>query len=174
MKRIRISMLGLMGIVLVAGLLFAILRAESGMVQNSDQGWANAAGYFSFIVLVMATYRARYRNGTEGDWWFGFALGGWSYYLLSADMLFSGDVTHQWMGLVEPTHKPMSLIASLPHRIVDLFPNADIWVYRAYQARIAQAFLVLFAAIVGGFVSLALSWRRRSRQAVGVQTSRVG
>src|SRR5262249_54930742 len=165
MHRFRISILGVMGIVLVAGLGLALVRVERGMVRSTVQGWANIARYVSVTLLVIATYRARYRQGREADWWFGFALGGWSYYL------FSGDMIWQWAW---PTHMPDSFIQSLPHWIVSLIPRnwmdktilansfLPVAEVRSYVTRIVQAFLVLFGSLVGGLVSLLLSWRRRN------------
>jgi hypothetical protein len=116
MKRVRISILGMMGIILVAGLVFALVRVERWMVRSSLEGSVNVARYVSVTTLVIATYRARYRKGKEADWWFGFALGGWSYYL------FSGDMIWQWSW---PTQMPNSLVQSLPHWIVSLIPRSS-------------------------------------------------
>jgi hypothetical protein len=166
MKRFRISILGAMGLVLVAGLVLALVRIERRMVRTGLEGWANVARYTVVTSLVMATYRARYHKGREADWWFGFALGGWSYYL------FSGDMMWQWAW---PTHMPSSLVQSLPHWIVSLIPrywmDQIVLTYsflgvpenQSYVTRIVQALLVLSAAFVGGLVCLVLSWRRGAR-----------
>jgi hypothetical protein len=141
----------------------ALVRAEQSVVRPGLEGWVNVARYASVTMLVVATYRARFGKGREADWWFGVALGGWSYYLLTGDMIW------QWAW---PTHMPNSLVQSLPHRIVSLIPRS--WMDRiiltysflavpetqTYVTRIVQALLVLFAAIVGGLVCLLLSWRR--------------
>ncbi len=164
MNRRRISILGLMGIVLVTGLLFAFVRAERGIVRSGLEGWANAARYLSASVLVIATYCARYRKGSEADWWFGFALGGWSYYL------FSGDMIWHWDG---PNLMPSSLVRSLPQWIMNLvagkwmnkimsYSSVSIPETWSHLLRIVQALLVLFAALVGGSVCSVLSWRRRN------------
>jgi hypothetical protein len=163
MKRFRISILGVMGIILVAGLILALVRVEQRMVRSGLEGWVNVARYVCVTLLVIATYRARYRKGREADWWFGFALGGWSYYL------FSGDMIWQWSWA---THMPDSLVQSLLHWIVSLIPrpwmDRIVLTYsflavpetRSYVTRIVQALLVMFAALVGGLVCLLLSWRR--------------
>jgi hypothetical protein len=152
-----------MGIILVAGLVLALVWAEQSMVRSGLEGWVNVARYASVTMLVIATYRARYQQGREADWWFGFAPGGWSYYV------FSGDMIWQWAW---STHMPNSLVQSLPHWIVSLIPR--YWMdhiilsysflavseTRSYVTRIVQALLVMFAALVGGLVCLLLAWRR--------------
>jgi hypothetical protein len=163
MKRFRISILGAMGLVLIAGLVLALMQMEQRLVSSGLEGCVNFARYVVVTSLVMATYRARYRKGRKADWWFGFALGGWSYYL------FSGDMMWQWSW---PTHMPNSLVQTLPHWIVSLIPRhlmdqivLSNWFRganesKSYVTRIVQALLVLFAAVVGGLVCLVLSWRR--------------
>src|SRR5689334_18249141 len=101
MNRSRVSILGVMGIILVAGLGLALVRAERSLMPSALDVCTNIARYASVTILAIATYRARYRRGRAADWWFGFALGGWSYYLLYAD--FPLSVT--------------SLVRILPHRI---------------------------------------------------------
>ncbi len=163
MKRVRFSILGAMGIILVIGLVLALVRVEQRMVRSGLEGWVNVARYVSVSMLVIATYRARYRKGREGDWWFGFALGGWSYYL------FSGDMIDQWSWAAR---LPDSIVQSLPHWIVSLIPRywmdciissysfLPVHETRSYVTRIVQALLVLFAAFVGGLICLVLSSRR--------------
>jgi hypothetical protein len=163
MRQFRLSILGVMGIILVAGLVLALVRAEQSMVRSGLEGWVNVARYACATMLVVATYRARYRRGREADWWFGVALGGWSYYLFSVDMIW------QWAW---STHMSNSIVQSLPHWIVSLIPrywmDRIILSYsflgvpetRSCVTRIVQALLVMFAAFVGGLVCLLLSWRR--------------
>ncbi len=165
MKRFRISIGGAMGCVLVAGLVFTLVRVESRITYSAPEGWANAARYLAVTLLVIATYRARYGTGREADWWFGFALGGWSYYVLS------GDMHSQWSF---PTHQPRSLIEGLPRWIVGLIPREwwdriviryhllPVFELQSYLARTVQALLVLVAASIGGLVGLVLSRRRCS------------
>jgi hypothetical protein len=170
MRRFRISILGVMGMILVVGVVLALVRVEQRMVRSGLEGWVNVARYVSMAMLVIATYRARYGKGKEADWWFGFALGGWSYYL------FSGDMIWQWSW---PTHMPNSLVQTLPHWIVSLIPRSwmdrIILTYsflgvpetRSYVTRIVQALLVVFAALIGGLVCLMVSWRRTRLTANG-------
>ncbi len=164
MNRPRISILGLMGIILVAGLLFALVRIEKGIVLSGLEIWVNLARYLSITMLVIGTYRAKYRNGREADWWFGFALAGWAYCLFSGDMVWQS----RW-----PVHLPDSLVRRLPYWIVDQIPTSWIdriilsysfrpaFEIRSYVTRLVQTPLLLFVASMGGFVCLMLSWRRQ-------------
>jgi hypothetical protein len=163
MAKARISILGAMGYVLIASLILILVRVELGMVHSAPEGWANLAQYLAATMLVIATYRARYRKGIEADWWFGFALGGWAYYLVS------GNMTWEWPS---PTHRPRSLVASLQYRLVNLvfghwihniiMANSfvEISAFYIYLTRAAQAVSVLFAGVAGGLVNSVLSWRR--------------
>jgi hypothetical protein len=165
MKRFRISILGAMGLVMLAGLVLAMVRLEQRLVISSLEGWVNVARYAVVTSLVIATYRARYRKGREADWWFGFALGGWSYYL------FTGDLMWQWSW---PTETPNSLVQILPHWIANLIPRdwmdqmvlthpfLAVLETQFYVTRIVQALLVMSAALVGALICLVLSWRRRA------------
>jgi hypothetical protein len=165
MKRYRVSIAGVMVLILVAGLVLVLVRIEQRLVSSSLEGWVNALAYATVASLVAATYRARYCRGRQGDWWFGFALGGWSYLLLSGEMMW------QWSW---PTHEPESLVRSLPHWIVANIPlswmdyvvlaysfmGADV--VRSCLTRIVASLLVLFAAFAGGVICLVLCWRSRS------------
>jgi hypothetical protein len=72
-----VSIAGLMVVVLLAAILFAALRAPTDL-------WAALVFYLTIAVLVVAALGARYRHGTEGAWWFGFALFGWGNLLLGS------------------------------------------------------------------------------------------
>lgn len=164
MNKPRVSILGVMGIIMVAAVVLALVRAEFVMVGSGLEGWANVAHNVAVSALVIATYLARYRKGKEADWWFGFALGGWSYYLFSADMVW------QW---ARPNHVPNSFVQRLPYTIVNLIPrnwmDKIIMSYsflgvpetRSYVTCIVQALVVFMAAFAGGCVCSLLSWRRR-------------
>jgi hypothetical protein len=157
MRRYRISVISAMGYVLVAALALAVVRFELATVYSPQEAWANIARYLAASLLVVATYLARYRKSRQGDWWFGFALGGWAYWLLTADM--------SWHG---PAHfsTSESPIAKLPRWIASQVPiegssRVPDYVVRSYLALKAQAILSLFAALVGGMICLVLSYRRR-------------
>lgn len=166
MNRPRISILGVMGIILVAGLVLALVRAERGIVSSSLEGWANLTSYLTVASLVIATYSARYRKGAAADWWFGFALGGWSYYL------FAGDMIWHWAFDLH-TRGPSSLVSRMPSYIVgdinyyySLPPNSEV---DSYLRHIAQATLVLLAAAAGGSVCLMLSRQKRGGVGDGIR-----
>jgi len=168
MARFRLSIRDAMGLVMGAGLVLALVRVEKAMVPFAGEGWVHFGHYLSVTILVIATYRARYENGKAGDWWFGFALGGWAYHLLAGDMIW------QWP---EPTHTPDSLIAYLPDWIASLIPVQPSSHHPRHQirtelTRIVQDCLVMCAAFVGGILSVVLSWRRSANVNRGHLTKR--
>src|SRR4051812_30689148 len=69
--RTRSSLLTLMIVVLVSAVLSAALRSGS-------EQWFRTIYTITAVSLVLATLAARFR----GEFWFGFALFGWSHYLL--------------------------------------------------------------------------------------------
>ncbi len=160
MTRFRLSILEAMGLVMGAGLVLALVRIERAMVPFAAEGWVHFGHYLSVTILVIATCRAKYGRGMQADWWFGFALGGWTYHL------FAGDMIWQWP---EPTHLPDSLIAYLPDRIASLIPVQPSRHHPRHQirtelTRVVQDCLVMCAAFVGGILSLVLSWRRSAKR----------
>jgi hypothetical protein len=77
--RLRLSIAGLMVLVLFLGIWLAAMRSGSGL-------WLQVSWTLTASVLVTATIAARYR----GAFWYGFAIAGWGYFLL-------GSVA--WIGL---------------------------------------------------------------------------
>jgi hypothetical protein len=71
-RRARLSIAGLMGIVLVASLGLTALR-------SGTEVWAGATLLVTFAVLALAVVGVVCRSGSERSWWLGFALFGWGY-----------------------------------------------------------------------------------------------
>jgi hypothetical protein len=71
-RRARLSIAGLMGIVLVVSLGLTALRSGTEI-------WAGATLLATFAVLALAVVGVVCRSGSERSWWLGFALFGWGY-----------------------------------------------------------------------------------------------
>jgi hypothetical protein len=71
-RRARLSIAGLMGIVLVASLGLTALRSGTEI-------WAGATLLATSAVLALAVVGVVCRSGPERSWWLGFALFGWGY-----------------------------------------------------------------------------------------------
>jgi hypothetical protein len=81
-RKIRISIAGLMGVVLVAALGFAALR-------NSSENWAGLMLMLTCGVLMLGLVGAVCRGPHERAWWLGFTLFGGGYLALAHAMAFS-------------------------------------------------------------------------------------
>ena len=67
MASFRYSINALMGFVLIVALELAALR-------SATSGWVEIPRLLTVVILVVATYRARFSKGEAASWWFGFAL----------------------------------------------------------------------------------------------------
>jgi hypothetical protein len=150
----RYSITALMGFVLIVAL-------ELAALQSATSEWVEIARFLTVLILVVATYRARFSKGEVGSWWFGFALLGWAYYLLEIEAM------RQWARFTYPVDP---FVESVPFRALGLFvPDIDMvgWdhsprAFRVYhQVRIVQSILVLLVASVGGLTCRLLAALRR-------------
>lgn len=159
MFRLRLSIVTLLGIILFVALELAALRSATAL-------WVDIARCLTVLALVIATYRARYCDDRAGVW-FGFALGGWAYYLLSVDLMGS------WLRWAHDTE---SIVERLPFFILGLFDPGSrsvafdssarsVWV--SYEARIIRSILTLIAAALGGLTCSILVVTRRPRPESG-------
>ena len=81
-RKIRISIARLMGVVLVAAIGFAALR-------NSSESWADLMLMLTCGVLMLGVVGAVYRGPHERAWWLGFILFGGGYLALAHATAFS-------------------------------------------------------------------------------------
>jgi hypothetical protein len=82
-RKIRISIAGLMGVVLVAALGFAALR-------NSSESWAGLILMLTGGILMLGVVGSVCRGPRERAWWLGFTLFGVGYLALVHAMAFYG------------------------------------------------------------------------------------
>lgn len=134
LMRTRVSIGGLMGIVLIAAIGLAALR-------NANQTWAGVILLLTCGVLTFAIIGVVCRRQAERAWWLGFALFGWGYLALAAGWLLS-----HWSHL--PT---VPLLEALRPRLgVPGF--GFLWPY----LQVGHCLWALLAAILGGMLARAL------------------
>src|SRR5579872_5520229 len=76
MGKLRFTLAGLMGAVLVAAVGLAALR-------NPTESWAGGMLLLTCGTLALAVIGAITRRGARRTWWLGFGLFGWGYLVLS-------------------------------------------------------------------------------------------
>src|SRR5437879_6102675 len=88
MRRFRLSIGGLMMVIVLLGTAFAALRSPTPL-------WAN--GWFSLTLaaLTLAIPAAVYRCGERRAFWVGFATCGWVYFVLSMAPWFQSEIGFQ-------------------------------------------------------------------------------
>jgi hypothetical protein len=85
MRRVRISIAGLMAVVLFCAVGVAALRAAS-------ETWAGLILTATLAILAVGLLGAIYRRGPAHAFWGGFALFGWGYLLLCFGPWFASEV----------------------------------------------------------------------------------
>src|SRR4051794_21139309 len=72
---LRVSILGMMAIIVATAMAFAALRSASDL-------WFSTTSTFCTVLLLVALIAARFRRGSERAFWFGFAVFGWGFFRL--------------------------------------------------------------------------------------------
>ena len=84
MGRFRITIAGLMGLVVAAAIGFAALR-------EGNEVWASVTFAVTVIILLMAVSLLIYSRGAIRAGWLGFTLFGWAYFVFTFSSLWSGE-----------------------------------------------------------------------------------
>ena len=108
LRRIRFSIAGLMGVVLVSAVGFAALR-------NASEAWAGWMLLLTCGVLTLAVVGSLCRGPDERAGWLGFALFGWGYLALALWHSFSQG-TLPTITLAEAIGSQLGASPSLPRR----------------------------------------------------------
>lgn len=161
MGRFRVSLAGISGVFLVAGIVAAALRAPS-------ERWASGAFSLAVLVLAAATLGACCAQGERRGYWGGFAILGWGYMFLCfgpwcdskvAPLLFTktlGEYAHDHFG-----HEAMF------QEYTRDIPGTTIHMY-GYQ-QVGHALSALLAGLLGGAVG---RWCVRSRvRSAGIEAA---
>ncbi len=133
----------------------ALLAVELAALRVASDGYVNLTRHLNVVMLAVAAYLARYRQGDRAAWWFGFALCGWAYLALVIDASARRDLLS-----VRP-------IAPPPMNLLGLFINVNAQAGQSAtlirlwwnQYDIIQSILTLVVACLGGFVCWI--WNRR-------------
>ena len=98
MRKLRFSIAGLMGVVVVSAVGLAAWR-------NADETWAGVMMLLTCGVLALAVVGAFYREGARRAWWLGFSVFGWGYmalWTLCYESSWTMRPTTMVLQLVEP------------------------------------------------------------------------
>jgi hypothetical protein len=146
-RKTRLSIAGLMGVVLVASLGLTALR-------SGTEEWAGATTLVTCGVLALGLVGAACRSGTERAWWLGFSLFGWGYLWL----VFLGPYTtfrlptSALLEILRPTHASGGMGGGI---------LGGMGVYNRYDAhsQAAHSLFGLAAAAIGGVLAVFLFGR---------------
>jgi hypothetical protein len=154
LRRLRISIRGLMALVLLFGIGFAAMQSGSDLCSRE-------AYTLTVCVLLAAAIMARYR----GAFWYGFAVAGWGYFLLGS-AAWSGPVNRS---PGQGTFNQMLLSSSLATYLCSYVPgfrtDGFSSLLQAQRCRnieiICHSMLALIVASVGGLFARLIVSRDR-------------
>jgi hypothetical protein len=152
MRSFRFSIVGLMGLVLLAAIGAAGLANPSGP-------WAGILALLARAVLCLALVGAACRTGAERVWWLGFASFGWIY--LGFQFPFFGLAPQKL-----PTQALLEAIAHIigvPRPEVQGGGGSEDEFWRAFH-EIGRSLWAMVAAVLGGFLATALFAPAATRQ----------
>jgi hypothetical protein len=113
MKPLHVSIAGMMGLVVFAGVGFAALR-------NASPVWAGAVTLSVFAIVGVAVLGAAYRRGAERAFWLGSALFGAIYLFLTSEIQLGRSATPVGKWLLDPNRPPLltTLVLERLHPII--------------------------------------------------------
>ena len=137
----------------------AVLAVELASFRVASDGYVDLTRHLTVVMLAVAVYLARYREGDRAAWWFGFALFGWAYFALVVDATARRSAA-----------SVVSLRAVPPVTVLGLFfgdesltgNNPAVIKHWWNQYEILQSILALVIACLGGVAGWMLA-RRRAR-----------
>jgi hypothetical protein len=161
LMRLRISIRGLMALVLLFGIGFAAMQSGSDLCSRG-------AYTLTVCVLLAATIMARYR----GAFWYGFAVAGWGYFLLGS-ATWSGPANRSpGQSTFNQTLLSSSLATYLCSYVPGFRTEGFTGLLQAQRCRnievICHSMLALIVASVGGlFARLIVAWDREEPSSDG-------
>ncbi len=149
-KRIRIPIAALMAVI-------AVLAVELASFRVASDGYVDLTRLLTVVMLAVAVYLARYREGDRAAWWFGFALFGWAYFALAVNA-----------SARQSAASVLSLRPVPPVTVLGLFfgdesltsNNRAVIKHWWNQYEILQSILTLVIACLGGVAGWILARRR--------------
>jgi hypothetical protein len=168
----RLTVVGLMLVVLIVGVDLAALRSPTEL-------GASVAFTMTLGILVAAILGIVYRRGPRRAYWLGFALFGGIYLLVSDGPWFSAEVQPVLLTtrLIEDLYPrlhpppqrwpPPSLVVWSPFGYPDDFPDSPWTVNRPHFLRIGHALAAQLVAVLGGVLACLFEATRTGRKARG-------
>ena len=151
-SRVRIPIAALMALI-------AVLAVEMASFRVASDGYVDLWRHLTVVMLAVATYLARYREGDRAAWWFGFALFGWAYFALAVGASARRSAV-SFLSL-----RPLPPVTFLVLFVGDGYltsKNPVLIKHWWNQFEILQSIFTLVAACLGGLAGWMLSRRRGS------------
>jgi len=137
----------------------ALVALEMAAMRIASEGWVDVTRYLTVATLATATYLARYRRGDHGEWWFGFALFGWSYFALVLDAVGRRGFAVGLGYVPLPFLPPVTVLGLLGGEAeTSNGPTLSILLWNRYE--ILQSILTLIIGSAGGIACYILARRR--------------
>lgn len=169
MLRGGVTVGGLMAAIALLGVEFAALRAGSPL-------WFSAIYTLTVVLLLLAILAARFRRADAGAFWFGFALFGWAFLLLTLGPWSSPHIRDDQAGYdkFNPNLVTTRLLVLSLHRIRGSTDDYEVIDEFAYCTMgLAQLMLTLILSIAGGWVAVLLRNRRNRARLTGPRPPRL-
>jgi hypothetical protein len=140
--------------------IIALIAVEIGLLRVASDNYVDLSRLLTVLVLAVATYLARYRQGDRAAWWFGFALLGWVCFALAVDATArQAAALGRRVGASPASLPPVTLLGVFmddPKNVTG--PRLTQLLWNRYE--ILRSILTLVGAALGGLAGLMLARRR--------------
>lgn len=141
MYRLRFTLAQSMAIVLYVGFGFAALR-------NANESWASATFTLAFLMVSIATLGSLARKGRARWTWAGFAVLGWSRFLIGALPLGDSGV---FAGVLDRIPSP-GLLSELGFKLVLPYLSRPTGFIVPYYAQVFISLEIILCGFIGAIV----------------------
>jgi hypothetical protein len=164
MKRLQVSILALVLIIVACAMAFTALKTASDL-------WYGALYTFTMVLLLAAVIAARFRRGNEKAFWFGFAVFGWAFFVVGLGP-WPGQGVDEGEGMGIALNQNLltsrAILFLVPH--LRITTNEFGAIDRITRNTIGIAHLLVTVTIAVGGGAIAILIRRRRGKLVSVKS----